>query len=347
MAEHWQPSRTWAFVVGLLSWQHEEIYSPFPTADRRDSQLVELLKQRGVPAAQIGYLQDRQATTAVIQRRLREHLAAAPADATLLLYYCGHGSLDQHGRLLFASYDADDDANPGWVAAELPALIEQHFRGNQALLLADCCHSGRLAETIVDRRGRVAFAALGSSLASELSTGNWTFTEAVLAGLRGEAYTDSDRNATITLAELAAHVRSELAFAEEQVASFAVSAAAVADLVMAPALPRRNPQIGRQVAARSEGSWYPAQIVDVRGEQLKVRFYGYERSEDAWVAADSVRNVGRPRYPIGTCVEVKWKSRWYPATILDERDGVHRVAYDDYGSEFHEWVSSQRIRPLI
>jgi hypothetical protein len=346
MAEHWQPARTWAVIVGLLEWQHDDIYSPFPTEERRDAQLAELLLQRGVPPAQLCRLHDRAATTAAITRRLRDHLAAAPADATLLVYYCGHGSLDDAGHLLFASYDADGSKNPGWAARDLLAAIDRHFAGRQVLLLADCCHSGRLAELIADRRKQPAYAVLASSLASELSTGNWTFTEAVLAALRGEAYTDSDGSATITLAELAAHIRRELAFAEEQLAAYAVSAGFDEQLVLGPARPRRDERIGRQVIVQSDGSWYLAQISDIRGTQVKVRFYGYTSDNDEWIAATAVRSVGRPRYPVGCAVEVKWKSRWYTATILDERDGVHRVDYDGYGAEYREWVSSQRIRPL-
>ncbi|NTV63799.1 MAG: hypothetical protein HGA65_09715 [Oscillochloris sp.] len=347
MGNVWEPTQTWAFVVGLLEWQRDDIYTAFPQTQRRDAQLVKLLAERGVPKGQICYLQDRQATTAAITARMAEHLEAAPAGSTLILYYCGHGGMGDHDQVFFASYDADDSDNPGWPVSAIPDAVEAHFPGSQAILLADCCHSGRLADAVAARKRRVAYASLGSSLASELSTGNWTFTEALLAALRGDAYTDRDGSATITLAELAEHIQAELAFAEEQVATFATSSGFDARLVLGPAKPRRDPQIGRQVVVKSDDAWYAAQVIDVRKGELKLRYYGYDSSDDTWVSADEVRTIGRPHYPVGATVEVQWKNRWYLASVLDERAGVHQIAYEGYGPEFNEWVSSKRIRPLL
>jgi hypothetical protein len=347
MTSVWEPKQTWAFVVGVLEWKHSDIYSPFPKEERRDAQLVKLLIERGVPEQQIRYLQDRKATTAAITASLAELLAAAPAGSTLILYYCGHGGMDDGGAVFFAGYDADDGDNAGWPVAAIPDAVEQHFRGARAILLADCCHSGRLADAVAARRRRVAYATLASSLASELSTGNWTFTEAILAALRGEAYTDGDGSATITLAELAAHIEAEMAFAEEQVATFATTPGFDPRLVLATARPRRDPQIGRNVAVYAEDAWWLAQVTDVRGGKLKVRYYGYDSVHDDWVSPEQTRTIGRPRYPIGATVEVKWKNRWHLATVLDERAGVHCIAYEGHGPEWNEWVSSKRIRPLL
>ncbi|GAB4130606.1 MAG: hypothetical protein OHK0050_44770 [Roseiflexaceae bacterium] len=342
----WNPAQTWAVVVGCLEWEHADLYDPFPQTERRDVALVELLKQRGVPAKQIAYLQDQQATTAAIQRALKSHLAAAPAGSTCLIYYCGHGAMLDDGRVVFASYDASDQGNLGWAIDELPDQIDRSFAGSHAILLADCCHSGHLAAAIQAKPRRVAYACLASSLASELSTGNWTFTEAILAALRGEAYTDRDGSTSISLAELASHIEQELAFAEEQVATFATTATFDPQLVMAEARPRRDPQIGRNVAVLVDKTWYLGQVIDTRKGALKVRYYGYNSDDDQWIAADQIRIPGRPRYPIGSTVEVQWKQRWFLSTVLDERNGIHQIGYEGYGPEWSEWVSSQRIRPI-
>lgn len=347
MSTVWEPSQTWAFVVGVLEWQYEDIYPSFPQDQRRDAILVKLLEQRGVPTRQIYYLQDGQATTDAINKALSNHLKAAPAGATLLLYYCGHGGMNDDGQVFFVSYDANSDQNPGWAVTSIPDAIEAHFSGSQAILLADCCYSGHLANAVAAQSRRVAYASLASSLASELSTGNWTFTEAVLAALRGDAYTDSDKSATITLAELATYIQDELAFAEEQVATFATSPGFDPQLVLGPARSRHDAQIGRHVVVKTDNTWYAAQVIDVRKDELKVRYYGYESDSDEWVSADEAHTIGRPRYPIGTTVEVQWKQRWYLASILDERAGVHQIAYDGQGPEWNEWVASKRIRPLL
>ena len=340
----WLPERTWIFVVGTLEWKHAEYFDPFPKQNRRDAALVEFFRAQGVPAAQIVYLQDHQATTRRIQQALETHLAGAGAGDLLVLYYCGHGDKTDAGAAYFASYDADGEGNPGWQVDSIPTTIARCFGGSHALLLADACYSGSLSGAIAQHSSRVSFACLASSLASELSTGNWTFTEGLLAGLRGQAFVDGDGDSSITLRELAAQIAESMAFAEEQIATFATTGAFDPNMVIATARPRPDPRVGRRVQVDAEGDWYPAQIVDARGEQLKVHYYGYEESDDEWVTRERIREAAHKSYPVGATVEVKWKRSWYPAKVLDVRAGIHHIQYQDYGPEWNEWVASKRIR---
>src|SRR6478609_3924800 len=69
----WRPEQTWVFAVGVLEYQHPDVWRNQPAAktQRRDVQLVDHFRQAGIPAAQIVYLQDREAT----QKHIRESLA--------------------------------------------------------------------------------------------------------------------------------------------------------------------------------------------------------------------------------------------------------------------------------
>ena len=69
----WDPEHTWVFAVGILEWEHSDIYPSFPAAmkDRRDKQLVEYFREAGVPDEQITYLQDAAATKGRIENEFR------------------------------------------------------------------------------------------------------------------------------------------------------------------------------------------------------------------------------------------------------------------------------------
>lgn len=334
------------FVVGTLEWKHAEYFDPFPQINRRDAALVEFFRAQGVPPAQVVYLQDRQASTRRIQTAFEAQLGAAKAGDLLVLYYCGHGGKNDDGAAYFASYDTDCDANPGWIVDSIPATIERCFGGARALLLADACYSGSLADAVTRHAKRIAYACLASSLSSEASTGNWTFSESLLAGLRGQAFVDANGDSAITLHELAEQITDAMAFAEDQMVTFKTAGNFDPGMVVAAATPRADRRVGTHVAVLAEGSWYRAQIIEVRGEQAKVHYYGYEQSDDEWVAAGRIRTVSRPAYPIGATVAVKWKRSWYPATVKNVRAGIHYIQYEGHGPEWNEWVALKRIRPI-
>lgn len=341
----WAPQRTHVFVVGTLVWKHPDLYDPFPQTRRRDARLVDCFRAGNVPAAQVGYLQDRQATTAAIEAAFAAQLARAGAGDLVVVYFCGHGTKSDRGVPYFASYDAGDPRNVGWAVADVPKAIERHFPGSHALLLADCCFAGSLADAVDDHAERVSYATLASSLASELSTGNWTFTEGVLAALRGQAFADADGSRHITLQEMADQVAHNLAFAEEQLATFRIRGDFDRHAVVATARARHSADVGRCVEVVQDGVWYPAQIIDSGGGRFNVHYFGYEDSDDAWVTPDRIREADRPRYAVGTRVEVLWNKEWYPARIRARQRGVHQIHYDGYDDSDDEWVSTARIRP--
>jgi hypothetical protein len=341
----WQPARTWVLAVGTIVWADSESFPSFPQALRRDLALVEFFRASGVPDGQIAYLQDEQATTAGIHHALATHFAGSREGDWLMLYFCGHGGKHDNGAAYFASYDTGVNNNRGWLVASIPAALERHFGGTRAVLMADCCYSGSLAESVGRHDGRLGYACLTSSLASESSTGNWTFTEGLLAGLEGQAFVDADGDHWVTWQELARQIAQNMAFAEEQLSSFAVSGGFDPHAVAAPARPRPDPRVGGRVEVLSEEEWYPAQIQDVQDGELLVHYFGYPVSDDEWVTTEQIRTPVRPTYAVGTPVEVRWKTKWYPAHIVYMRDGVHQIHYDDFDSEWDEWASLSRIRP--
>src|SRR5258708_33599799 len=76
-AATWEPAKTWVFAVGILRWEHPEIWASFPNAvkNRRDQQLVEHFRKKGVPDRQIVCLKDEKATLANIHKQFTAMLA--------------------------------------------------------------------------------------------------------------------------------------------------------------------------------------------------------------------------------------------------------------------------------
>jgi RNA binding chromodomain-containing protein len=342
----WEPRKTWVFVVGTLKWKDSASFSSFDQKNRRDAEVVEFFRSQGVPPGQVLYLQDEAATTARIQESLEQLLSRTAPGDLLFLYYCGHGFKDDRGVNYFASFDASDSVQ-GWAMAAIPRTIEAHFKGSRALLAADCCYSGALANAVKRLGSRVSYAVLTSSSASQLSTGNWTFTEALLDGLRGSPGCDRDNNGWVTLEELGAYAVEDMATGEEQLAVFATSGAFDRKTVLSQADKKLHPRVGERVEVLYGGKYWPARIVDVKGARIKVHWLGVKGYADEFVEAGTVRplQVETPTYRVGANVEVEWKGKWYPAKVLEVKGPIYYIHYTGYGNEWDEWVSSKRMRP--
>lgn len=339
----WEPQRTWVFFVGLLEWQDKATFASFPQKNRRDEILLQELRKSGVPESQIVYLKDSAGTTAKIQSEFEKILAKTKAGDTVFVYYCGHGYKDDDAKTFLASYDVSEKTL-GWAVDSVPETIEKHFKGSHAMIALDNCYSGEMAEAVKAKPRRVSYAVMTSSLASQVSTGNWTFTEALISAWRGESFVDKNKDGKVTFAELQSSAEEDMLFGEEQMATFAFTGNFSADTAIAKSTPATSPRIGERVEAYSIDGYYKGYITDFKDNKYKVHYYGYEYDEDEWVPEKLIRKPKIVQYAVNEKVEVEWKKEWYAAKVVEVKGGSHFITYDGYGSEWDEWVPSSRIR---
>jgi len=339
----WQPQRTWVFVVGLLKWENDELFDSFPQTNRRDAQLVNFFRQEGVPSGQIVFLKDAQATTRRVTTSFRTFLAQSQPGDMLFFYYTGHGyKSDDERQTFFATYDADDQI--GWPTDSIVRDIETYFKGSRALLTADTCYSGSLSAQTQRLGRRISYASLTSSSAGQVSTQNWTFTEMLLAGLRGNSYADLNGDGEVSLTELAEDIKEDMSFAEDQRSTFVTTGNFPANMLVAAAAQKTDPLISKRVEVRSEGDWYKAKIIDAHGVRYRVHFYGYEDADDEWVTARQFRSR-RSRDLVTAAtrrVVSEGESEWTTTRIPVEKNGPRRVPKRYGPADDSEWRENNR-----
>ncbi|HKC62836.1 MAG TPA: caspase family protein [Pyrinomonadaceae bacterium] len=291
----WNPARTWVFAVGILEFEHGDSWDSFPKEGRKDAELVDFFRQRGVPRDQILFIKDREATRARIERALVRFLARANEGDMLIFYYTGHGAQDDAtGKVYFASYDADDDlARTAWSVSSIFNTIERNFRGSRALVIADCCYSGALADEAMRRRSSISYAVLTSARSDSLSTAEWTFTDALIRGLRGNAKLDRNRDGEIELSEVARYEKSRMWSKEEQVPVFKTTGDFSPEMILADVATKPGTRLSERVEVEWEGQWYAATILEVRGEKYRIHYLGYGSEWDEWVDDSRLRSTSR------------------------------------------------------
>ncbi len=287
----WEPRKTWVFIVGLLEWKDSESFGSFPKENRRDAELVNELRAKGISADHIVYLQDRAATTRRIQTELNALLAKTRPDDFLFLYYCGHGYEDGNATY-FASYDAGD-RQKGWRVSSIFQTINSRFAGSRVFLTADCCLSGALTTGARAQSGGIAYAALASTTDTDSSTERWTFTESLLAGLRGNPCLDTNRDGMISLVETARFARDEMKLAEDQTAPFVATRGFDAGMPLAVA-GRSTGACDRYWVTTEDGT-YAARILESNGKRARVHYIGYPDDEDEWVSRTNIRPIAETK----------------------------------------------------
>jgi hypothetical protein len=346
----WNPEKTCVFVVGILQWEHADIYSSFPECmpDRRDQQIVEFFREAGVSEERITYLCDAEATKSRIEKAFTKLLDDTSEGELLVFYFCGHGYRNaETNRTYFANYDAGQTDDSGWSVAGIFSTIEKHFRGKRALLLADCCHSGALYDQALrHQNSRVEYAALTSSYSHNTSTGNWTFSDCLLAGLHGNAEVDLNDDGIIELDELAHYSELDLAFIEGQKGMFTAADSFPRSAHLAKVEGELTPGVGQRVEVESDGKWYKAKIIGVDSEQFEVHFVNFDDSFDEWVDRERIRPYQPAQFAKGDKVDVQWQTdgEWYPAIVKKAWYGLELVEYDGFDESSDEWVSSESVR---
>lgn len=317
----WKPQQTWVYVVGLLKWQNRNVFDSFPQTNRRDAQLVDFFRQQGVPEDHIVFLKDAQATSRRVHNSFPEFLSKAQPGDLLFFYYTGHGyKSDDERTTYFATYDAGEKLE-GWTTDSIVRDVEKYFRGSQALMTADTCYSGSLAAQTQRLGRRVSYASLTSTSATQLSTENWTFTEMLLAGLRGKSFADSNGDGKVTLSELAEDIKEDMAFAENQRSTFVTTGNFPNDMLLAPGARKLDPMISRRVEVRSEGSWYKARVIDARRRTYEVHFYGYEESDNEWVRPNRIRYSRESELAANRRDEDEWETTRNPPGVSSVNQG--------------------------
>jgi hypothetical protein len=212
----WSPANTLVLVLGLGLGDWADDANP---DWRRHATLAEFFTRAGVPGDQLLFWEDEAGHPDRFREALPTFLQNSDEETMFIFYYAGHGSHDEGDDFYFCHPDTED-----WVSrAELFTIVEENFNGWQVLLMADCCYSGSLAREIEGRETEYGYAALTSSTSDIESTGNWTFTDCVLAALRGESAIDADSNGAISFQELADHVVARMRDVEEQPADYQVN----------------------------------------------------------------------------------------------------------------------------
>jgi hypothetical protein len=221
------PAQRWAVVIGVSRYQDSSMNLQY--ADRDAESMRDFLTDStggGVPAANMLFMENEEATTAHIRSALFTFLNKPGPDDLVIFYFAGHGTNDRNSpdNYYLLGYDADKQ-NLGGTAVRMPELQEAfgNFLRANLIAMVDACHSGGVGKQVPNvtnlRWAHAGFGAhravLTASAVGELSEegGSWggghgVFTYFLLQGLKGAAGTK--HRGQISVDELFGYVKTHV-----------------------------------------------------------------------------------------------------------------------------------------
>ena len=199
--------RLWFFAVGVSDYAKPDLSLKYPHADAQA--LADLLRaQKGRLYSEVNtkVLTNAEATTQKLTVEMNRFLKGASQQDLIVLFFAGHGILDNDQTLYFVSYDANpEEPYTGLNVSSIQELLNKRPQSQKALLWLDICHSGAAGETTraasIGSDEAIKLLAQGtgvkvmtSSTGREYSlegpdylNGHGAFTAALLEGLNGQA----------------------------------------------------------------------------------------------------------------------------------------------------------------
>lgn len=150
------PARSRAVLIGVSHFPESPELADLPAVPENVAGLRHRLTHdtTGVLEPEHCHVVDPVASTADLGHAIGK--AAAEASDMLLVYYAGHGLVDDRGRLYLATH-ATRSGDPKYSALDVK-LLREDIGGSGAaarVLILDCCFSGRAIEVMTDKESLV------------------------------------------------------------------------------------------------------------------------------------------------------------------------------------------------
>jgi hypothetical protein len=165
-----------------------------------------------------------EATSTRAIRALGKFFGTATRNDVLLVYFSGHGKLDQSGRLHLCMQDTEStDLLSTAVSSARINEFADACRARNVVIVLDCCYAGAfrgadLGEAVAGPGRYVLTSCRGTQLANDATVDNGTsyFTQHLVDGLLGAA-ADPDGDGYVTFSDLYAYVDRRLREAGKQI----------------------------------------------------------------------------------------------------------------------------------
>lgn len=124
-------------------------------------------------------------------------------------------------------------------------------------------------------------------------------------------------------------------------------------------------RLHQKIQVKWQGSWWPAEVIEIKDNQYKIHYDNYSSNWDEWVGTDRMQATTNQRatnsnngstattdgkFSVGDKVEAWSAGKWYPASIVSIGSGNYKgyyyVHFSEYSDASNQWLNASSVRKV-
>ncbi len=320
-------------ISGVLDYSYCTDTTSFDEDKRKDYELYEIFNANFKQINQNYFLKDNQVTNENVLKKIDE-IISLKNNNLFIFYFAGHGVLK--------------DGEPGMLMSdcsvikksELKNILKKKNNKQKIILLGDFCYSGLLAEIARELNSEGLDINAITSASSNVSTGSWSYTQALIDSFSGRQIVDKNNDGLITFFDMINEVEEVMLNRERQKSDYFITAD-LKNVIISKSKIKDKSNI-------NYGSWYCSnegitRVIDIKNSIYEVEYYNYNKYEYKKLSEKDLYSIHETDFEKGDLISVVWENDNYEAKIKKIDRIFYKISYVGWGDEWDEWITKNRI----
>ena len=325
-------------LSGVLDYSSVGNTISFETNKRKDFDLYNTLISKFNNTKYTVFIKESEVNKKNVLQKIFEALNNQVSDDLFIFYFTGHGHISANGEPSLLMSDGDVITK-----TELKNILKINNKSQKIILFGDFCYSGLMADIARELNLEGLDINAITSASSNLSTGNWSYTQTLIDSFEGRSIIDKDNKGFINFIDLAKEVQNVMFNRERQ----------KSDYFLLPNL--QNSKISNakikiinNIGSIKYDAWYCSnggitRVTDFKNNLIEVEYYNYNEYKFEFLKESNLSPIQIAEFEKGNHINVNWEEEIHKA-IIEEVDRIfYKISYPGWGPEWNEWITKHRI----
>ena len=286
-------------LSGVLDYSSCENTISFESDKRKDYELYKTLISKFINTKYTVFLKESDVNKKNVLQKIYEALHNQESKDLFIFYFTGHGILSDNGEPGLLMSDSTIITK-----TELKNILQQNNKNQKMILFGDFCYSGLLADIARELNLEGLDINAITSASSNLSTGNWSYTQTLIDSFEGRSIIDKDNKGFINFIDIAKEVQNVMFNRERQKSDYYL----LPDLENST-ISNAKIKIMNNTSNIKYDGWYSSnegitRVTDFKDDLFEVEYYNYNTYKFEFLKESELSTIQIAEFEVGNHINV-------------------------------------------